>query len=58
VLDPPGDAYRRIAHMPTAPGARTSFFVPELDRLLGGSGGAGTDARDVGIPASALSEAH
>lgn len=29
-----GDAYERIARVPTAPGARTSLFVPELDRLF------------------------
>jgi DNA-binding beta-propeller fold protein YncE len=28
-----GSAYRRIARVPTAPGARTSLFVPELHRL-------------------------
>jgi hypothetical protein len=28
-----GDAYDRIARVPTAPGARTALFVPELDRL-------------------------
>jgi YVTN family beta-propeller protein len=27
-------AYRRMGRIPTAPGARTSFFAPELDRLL------------------------
>lgn len=27
------DTYRRIATLPTAPGARTSFFSPDLDRL-------------------------
>ena len=27
-------AYRRIARIPTATGARTSLFVPEIDRLL------------------------
>jgi DNA-binding beta-propeller fold protein YncE len=27
-------AYRRIARIPTATGARTSLFVPEMDRLL------------------------
>jgi DNA-binding beta-propeller fold protein YncE len=27
-------AYERVAHVPTAPGARTSLFVPELDRLF------------------------
>jgi DNA-binding beta-propeller fold protein YncE len=30
-LDP--DHYRRITQIPTAGGARTSLFVPELDRL-------------------------
>jgi len=29
-----GNTYRRVAHMPTARGARTSFFSPELDRLF------------------------
>jgi DNA-binding beta-propeller fold protein YncE len=29
-----GNSYRRVAHIATAPGARTSLFVPELDRLL------------------------
>jgi YVTN family beta-propeller protein len=27
-------AYRRLARVPTSPGARTSFYAPELDRLL------------------------
>lgn len=27
------DRYKRIGHIPTAPGARTSFFVPELKKL-------------------------
>ena len=27
-------SFRRIAHLPTAPGAHTSLFVPELDRLF------------------------
>ena len=27
------DRYKRLQHIPTAPGARTSFFVPELSRL-------------------------
>jgi hypothetical protein len=26
--------FRRLAHTPTAPGARTALFVPELDRLF------------------------
>jgi hypothetical protein len=34
VFEIDGSTYRRIARMPTATGARTSLFVPELDRLL------------------------
>jgi hypothetical protein len=34
VLQAKGAIYRRIARIPTASGARTSLFVPELDRLL------------------------
>jgi hypothetical protein len=34
VFDEEGDMYRRVAHIPTVSGARTSFFVPEMDRLL------------------------
>ena len=34
VLDAEGSAYKHIAHIPTVSGARTSLFVPELDRLL------------------------
>lgn len=34
VLAPDGSTYRRLAHIATAAGARTSLFVPELDRLL------------------------
>src|SRR5262249_56490512 len=34
VLEAEGNAYKRIAYIPTVPGARTSLFVPELDRLL------------------------
>jgi DNA-binding beta-propeller fold protein YncE len=34
VLEAEGGAYERIAHIPTVFGARTSLFVPELDRLL------------------------
>jgi DNA-binding beta-propeller fold protein YncE len=26
--------YRRITHVPTVPGARTSFFAPEIDRFM------------------------
>jgi hypothetical protein len=28
-----GDVYKSLARVPTAPGARTSLFVPERDRL-------------------------
>lgn len=34
VLAVDGTAYRRAAHIATAGGARTSLFVPELDRLM------------------------
>ena len=34
VLDKAGAGYRQLAHVPTVPGARTSLFVPELDRLF------------------------
>lgn len=34
VLEPAADGYARLAQMPTASGARTSLFVPELDRLF------------------------
>lgn len=34
VLDTQGDAYQRLAHIATVSGARTSLFVPEIDRLL------------------------
>lgn len=34
VLGAKGATYRRIARIPTVSGARTSLFVPELDRLL------------------------
>jgi YVTN family beta-propeller protein len=34
VLDLQGSAYKRIARISTVSGARTSLFVPELDRLL------------------------
>jgi DNA-binding beta-propeller fold protein YncE len=34
VLEAKGTTYRRIARIPTASGARTSLFIPELDRLL------------------------
>ena len=34
VFDAQGNAYVRIAHVPTAAGARTSLFVPERDRLF------------------------
>jgi DNA-binding beta-propeller fold protein YncE len=34
VLEASETTYRRIARMPTVSGARTSLFVPEMDRLL------------------------
>jgi hypothetical protein len=34
VFQAQGDAYGRSAHIPTISGARTSLFVPELDRLF------------------------
>jgi DNA-binding beta-propeller fold protein YncE len=34
VLEPVQAGYRQLARVPTAPGARTSLFVPELDRLF------------------------
>jgi hypothetical protein len=34
VFDKQNHPYRRLAHIPTAAGARTSLFVPELDRLF------------------------
>ena len=34
VLEAKGTTYRRTARIPTMSGARTSLFVPELDRLL------------------------
>jgi YVTN family beta-propeller protein len=34
VFDAQADSYRRVAHIPTISGARTSLFVPEVDRLF------------------------
>jgi YVTN family beta-propeller protein len=34
VFEVKGTVYRRMARIPTASGARTSLFVPEMDRLL------------------------
>jgi hypothetical protein len=34
VLDQTETGYRRLARVPTVSGARTSLFVPELDRLF------------------------
>ena len=52
VLEPDEQGYRRLAHVPTVSGARTSLFVPELDRLFvavrAGSNGPGGD---LGVPA-------
>ena len=34
VLETDEQGYRRLARVPTVPGARTALFVPELDRLF------------------------
>jgi len=34
IFDKQDHPYRRLAHIATASGARTSLFVPELDRLF------------------------
>jgi hypothetical protein len=34
VFEALGNVYRRSAHIPTISGARTSLFVPEVDRLF------------------------
>jgi hypothetical protein len=34
VIEPDGEGYGRVAKVPTASGARTGLFVPELDRLF------------------------
>jgi YVTN family beta-propeller protein len=34
VFEANGSAFQRIAHIPTVSGARTSLFVPEVDRLF------------------------
>jgi sugar lactone lactonase YvrE len=34
VFEPDAGTFRRLAHIPTVPGARTALFVPELDRLF------------------------
>ena len=34
VFDQQGVEYRRLARVPAVPGARTSLFAPELDRLF------------------------
>ena len=34
VFEQAGEGYRRLARVPTVSGARTSLFVPELDRLF------------------------
>jgi hypothetical protein len=33
VFEARGNASNRVAHVPTAAGARTALFVPETDRL-------------------------
>ena len=34
VFEERADSYQRIGHVGTAPGARTSLFVPDIDRLF------------------------
>jgi hypothetical protein len=34
ILDISNGAYRRLARMATVPGARTSLFAPDIDRLF------------------------
>jgi DNA-binding transcriptional regulator YbjK len=34
VFDTQGVEYRRLARIPTVPGARTAYFVPAIDRLF------------------------
>ena len=34
MLEANGSANQRIAHIPTVGGARTSLFVPEIERLF------------------------
>jgi hypothetical protein len=34
VFEPHDTSYRRVAHIPTVSGARTSLYIPELDRLF------------------------
>jgi DNA-binding beta-propeller fold protein YncE len=34
IFDTRDGGYRRVARLPTAPGARTSYFVPSIDRLF------------------------
>jgi hypothetical protein len=34
VFEPRDGGYEKVGHIPTVPGARTSFFSPELDRLF------------------------
>ena len=47
--------YRRIARIPTVSGARTSLFVPEMDRLTaGGAGGVREASGHLDVPASPL----
>ena len=55
VLEAEGSEYKPVAHIATVSGARTSLFVPELDRLLRRGEGGGRAAREhLGIPPDAL----
>lgn len=49
VFDTNGSAYTRAARIPTASGARTSLFVPELDVLLLGVRAAAAEAAAVWV---------
>jgi hypothetical protein len=46
--------YRRLARVPTVSGARTSLFVPELDRLFGGAGKVERAGSDLGVPSGPM----
>ncbi|MCW2244178.1 YncE family protein [Azospirillum canadense] len=49
VLQRQGDVYQDIGRIPTVPGARTSLWVPELDRLFLGVRASGREAAAVRV---------
>jgi DNA-binding beta-propeller fold protein YncE len=49
VLQDSGSGYPRLARIPTASGARTSLFVPELDRLYVASRASGGEAAAIWV---------